>query len=110
MVFNTHKEAYEWVKSNHPGSSLTNTNNPNGFLSAILEVPDDDDDDDEEEEEDKDEDKDDVCSCCGEEPCFMIEKKENFEGLVLCFHECTLLVHSHLGKERLQKASFMHHR
>ena len=83
MVFNTHQEAYEWVESNHPSSSLTITDNPDGTVSAILEVPNDD--DDEEEEEDKDDDEDDVCSRCGEEPCFMIEKKENFEGLVLMY-------------------------
>ena len=81
-VFNTHKEAYECVECNHPGSLLTIINNPDGTVNAILEVPDND---DEEEDEDKDEDEDDVCSCCGEEPCLMIEKKENFEGLVLMY-------------------------
>ena len=117
-VFNTHQEAYEWVDCNHPGSLLTITDNPDGTVSAILEVPDND-KEEEEEDNDADEDEDDVCSRCGEEPCFMIEKKENFEGLVLMYRvddtlnntqrrfrmyrECTLLLHGHLGKENRKK-------
>ena len=120
-VFNTHKEAYDWVESNHPGSLLTITDNPDGTVSAISEVPDDDDEEEEEDKDkDEDEDEDDVCSRCGEEPCFMIEKKENFEGLVLLmyrvddtlnntqrrfqmYRECMLLLHGHLGKENCKK-------
>ena len=60
-----------------------------------------------------------MSSCCGEEPGFMIEKKQNFEGLVLMYrvddtlnntqqrfrmyHECMLLLHGHLGKENHKK-------
>ena len=82
MVFNFPKEANGWVETKHPGCSLSIYDNSDGTVSAILELPND-------KEKDKDEandDQDDTCSQCGEEPCFMmVEKKENFEELVVMY-------------------------